>query len=377
MQARLSFKEQQDAIKDLGACLKGGLLIENPFDMPMEMEQQGDIDKSVDDATFFGIEPSVACEKLPGAKKDISAIDFQQRLRFFLDGSLRTKFIGEYVHGATSFPILTTDILSAVIDKQGRSLLPYHIEKRVVFIFPQESELPSTEIIEQLKQLNGRWIADGINFRVAFLLADEARGGDTRHSMQGKARACMHSLEHFVAVNKIERGGDWLVMDGAIRKAEFLRLENTIGVAKSFSLNPRFDLGGNEETLSITSYLSRIGVGYRSAVFVKDRDVAFWYIRLRNFPPMEPLGGIIKVDFNLRGQAISKEGLLSEQTVRLVDEISAELFANRTPSIYPYPRWPSFLYPIRITEQMMRSNYSNINVLGYYARQLKQAIGEV
>lgn len=57
---------------------------------------------------------------------------------------------------------------------------------------------------------------------------------DVRYSMLGKARNIMHSLEHEVA-ESLHRGDNWLVMDGAIRKEEFLKLDNTIGLAKSFS----------------------------------------------------------------------------------------------------------------------------------------------
>ena len=58
--------------------------------------------------------------------------------------------------------------------------------------------------------------------------------------MLGKARGLMHELEHETA-NNLNRGQDWLVMDGAIRGSiEFLSLENTIGLAKSFSRIPLF-----------------------------------------------------------------------------------------------------------------------------------------
>jgi len=186
--------------------------------------------------------------------------------------------------------------------------------------------------------------------------------------MLGKARDIMHSLEHEVAEG-LDRGDDWLVMDGAIRKEEFLKLDNTIGLAKSFSRKPVFDLGDGRP-LMITTYLSRIRDGERSAVFKKEK-VGFWYVRLRTYPPMEPLGGLVKIDFRL-----DEEGL-SQETIRLIDEISAEIYALRSPSVYPYPRWPSFIYPIRLTEQIMRSMHINKEIIGYYGRELKRVIGGV
>jgi hypothetical protein len=371
-----NYQDQTKAVWQLGEYLQGGTLIENPFDAPVETELQGDPDQGDDDAQFLGAEQSVtALEALPAGKKDVSEVKFEPRLNFFLDGSLRAKFLGEYVHGHNSFPILITEVLCAVVSKQGRALEPHHIEKQIIFIFPGASAFPSVETAKQLAALNEEWKAANALFRIAFLLRDPAKIHDVRYSMLGKARDCMHSLEHDVAAHKLEREEGWLVMDGAIRKEEFLPLENTIGLAKSFSRKPFFDLGDDERRLSITSYLARIGVGERSAVFAKDQNVAFWYVRLRNFPPMEPLGGLVKVDFSLQKQKLSKERTLPEEMLQLVDELSAEIYANRTPSIYPYPRWPSFLYPVRIAEQMMRSRYTNADVLGHYAKQLKRAIG--
>jgi hypothetical protein len=373
MSSSFDYQTQQHAVRQLGACLKGGTIVETPFDLPVDLEQQGDLDQTDDAAKFSSADPAlVACEELPSGKKDISDIQFKQRLEFFLDGSLRTKFICEYIHGATSFPILATDLLCAVVNKRGRSLRPHHVEKRIAFIFPEKAQFPAKELVEDLEQLNKRWIKERVPLRTAFL--SEREFPDTRNSMLGKARECMHRLEHRVAAQRLELGDKWLVMDGSIRKEEFLQLENTIGVAKSFSPKPIFDLGGNERRLSIASYLSRIGVGERSAVFTKDRDVAFWYVRLRNFPPMEPLGGIVKIDFSLKQHQLSGDRMLPEQVLQLIEELSAEIYANRTPSIYPYPRWPSFLYPIRLAEQMMRSNYTNVDVIGLYGKQLKQGI---
>ncbi len=205
-------------------------------------------------------------------------------------------------------------------------------------------------------------------FKNRFLAKRETR--DKRCTLLDvrEGRDIMHSLEHEIA-ESLDRENHWLVMDGAIRKEEFLKLDNTIGLAKSFSRKPVFDLGDGRP-LMITTYLSRVRDGERSAVFKKEK-VGFWYVRLRTYPPMEPLGGLVKIDFRL------DEEELSQETIKLIDEISAEIYALRSPSVYPHPRWPSFIYPIRLAEEIMRSMYINKEIIGYYGRELKRIIGGV
>lgn len=103
----------------------------------------------------------------------------------------------------------------------------------------------------------------------------------------------------------------------------------------------------------ITTYLSRVRDGERSLVFKKEGEkVAFWHIRLRTYPPMEPLGGLVKVDFAL------EEDSLSSYNKRIIDEVSAEIFALPSPSALTWipinvrlpPRYHSAEVPGRISE---------------------------
>jgi len=373
MEPRRTFTDYQtqiEQIRRLGECLCGGEFIESPFDEPVEEERRGDPDQSDDDQRFPAdvnicttLEP-----ELTEGKQDISAMEYEPRLIYFLDGSLRTKYLGEYIHEERAFPILATEVSCAVVRKNERYLEPIRREKRLVFIFPhRDTGLVSDTVYERLLALNEIWIQQNNLLRIEFLARGAQETRDVRYSMLGRARYTMRTLEHEVA-QSLTRNNDWLVMDGAIRIGEFLNLENTIGLAKSFSRKPTFDLGDGNP-LMITTYLSRVRDGERSAVFKKENEeVAFWYVRLRTYPPMEPLGGLVKVDFHL------EENELSQDLIHLINEISAELYAFRSPSLYPLPRWPSLIYPIRLTELMMRSTFINIEMLGSYGRELRQTI---
>ncbi|MEM4523149.1 MAG: hypothetical protein QW738_08070, partial [Nitrososphaeria archaeon] len=96
--------------------------------------------------------------------------------------------------------------------------------------------------------------------------------------------------------------------------------------------------------------------------------VAFWYLRIRTYPPMEPLGGLVKIDFKM------EETQLSSDLINLIDQISAEIYSFRSPSVYPHPRWPSFIYPIRLAEEIMASTYLNKEIIGYFSNILKKVI---
>lgn len=268
----ITYQEQMEQIRALGESLRGGDFIESPFDEPVEEERRGDPDQRDDDQKFPAEENiCISLEvDLADGKKDIKPMEYQPRLTYFLDGSLRTKYLGEYIEEDRSFPILASEVSCAVVKKSEHYLEPYRLEKRLAFIFPhKDTGFISDTTYENLETLDEGWKEVNSPLRIGFMKRGVQEIRDVRYSMLGKSRDIMHSLEHKIA-QSLDCGDDWLVMDGAIRKEEFLDLENTIGLAKSFSRKPVFDLG-DERPLMITTYLSRVREGERSAVFTK-----FW-----------------------------------------------------------------------------------------------------
>jgi hypothetical protein len=357
-----------DKCKNIGTCLKGGELVESPFDLPFEEESHKDADQSDDDRNFIEDNVSIRIENSHSKKQQIISEDNKDIFRFFLDGSLRTKFIGEYIEQEVSFPILLSEIAVAVVRRDGKKLMPFKTERGLY------SGSISDDVYDKLKELKDRMDHSNTGVYIEFLNKSEYKG-DLRWSMQGKARDLMHKMEHSLA-KSIERSeDDWLVMDGAIRKSEFLNLDRTIGLAKSFSRKPAFDMGGSRP-LTITNYLKELQIGERSLVFRKknalddvSKNVGFWFVRIRKSPPMmEPLGGIVKIDYKTKSDNLSAEEL-SE-----VNSISAEVFAMSLPSVYPWPRWPNYVYPIRLAEQYMSSNFINPEHLSYMGKVMKDAI---
>ena len=305
--ARLRLADELPAWKNLGKCLRDGSLVMSPFEQVVEEERVGDPDQSDDNQNFPLA--SYICDSLEPEldvkTKKISDIKpAHERFHFFLDGSLRTKYLGEYVEGFGGFPLIASEVAVGVIQKTGSKLSPEKLLNRVYLIFPhKDTGLVADSTFDRLEKAQAELDKADSFTRVEFL----KKGGalpDLRASVLAKARGVMHQLEHEVATSLSREPSEWLVMDGAIRSYEFSKLTNTVGLAKSFSRKPLLSVGG--KTVTIPSYMSHLEDGEWSAVFKISipsnplhSEVAFWYIRLRVFPPLEPLGGIEKVDLHI------------------------------------------------------------------------------
>jgi len=360
--------------RSLGQCLERGDLVLSPFEQPIEEERRGDPDQTDDNSNFSTDNVCVLSEpRIPGNKKSIRGACVDPMFRYFLDGSIRTKYVGEYVEGRLSFPLIVSEIAVAVMERIQKSLRPSTLRKNLYFIFPhKDSGLIADTTYDRINQIRERWVRESSLTCIEFLKRAEI-SGDPRFAFLGKVRSLMHDMEHEVAKSLTRSEDDWLVMDGAMRKEEFLNLPSAIGLAKSFSRKPVFSI--DDALITLSAYMRTIGEGERSAVFRKqnpsgkvERDVAFWYLRVRSYPPMEPLGGIVKIDLNVPGETV-----LTAEQVRLVDRISAAVYSMRFPSVYPWPRWPSYVYPIRLAEVLMSSAFFSSYYLLQVGEELKAA----
>jgi len=168
-----------------------------------------------------------------------------------------------------------------------------------------------------------------------------------------------------VADSVVLNNGSWLIIDGAIRKGLFMHLQNTIGLAKSFSRKPRFIFPPSRRAIDVVSLLRNLPCGARSPVFLPEgraqttdspagSGIASWYVRLRE--PMiqgDPLHGIVKVDYIVNGE------WSKDRDDPLVDRLSRALLAERSVSPYPTNRWATHIYPIFCAETFLKSSLLN------------------
>jgi len=357
---------------------KHGTLIQNPLLEPAEEELPVDAETKEDDEKFkrrecFNIETPENIERPYISLGEPIHRENKHIFRFFLDGSLKTYYLGEYVIPSLSFPFMAGEIAAACLyrnDDGTLSIPPNGFKRRICLLFPNESLLPDS-LLSEFRKVTGKLQAYG-GLKIEIMHTEETESKDWRSSLRAKGISEMHETE--VQLAKEVRGdlsGQWLIIDGAIRKKTFLDLENVIGLAKSFSRLPLFKIE-RRKSLDIVRLLSGLREGERTPVFkqeAKESDaegeikkaLGFWYLRLRAGAWLEnPLQGVVKVEMKI------EKDILDTKMTEIVNEISRALLAERTVSPYPTARWHAHIYPIYVTENFIKSNFLS----HYYFRGL-------
>lgn len=286
----------------------------------------------------------------------------QHVFRYFCDGSIKTYFLGTVIEGERSFPLELTQIGSAIVHRKDDGRLEVaKFERQIVLLVPhQDGSGISESLLTELRK----------HQRPDFHIVDAAIPNDLSGSRQdprdkagAKARYEMHQLEKRLieefAPQRSEN--EWTIIDGGVRKGEFVELPYTIGVAKSFDRTPTFTLRkGNKgrERKDISSLLVGLKYAHRTAAFfAHGGKVAFWYVRLREQGEVDyPLMGVIKVEMPTpKGEPIQAE---------LADHLSSALVGER--NVTPHgldKRWHVHLYPIFQAERVIKSNFFTETVL--------------
>lgn len=284
----------------------------------------------------------------------LETVNEDYALEYFIDGSIRTKYLGEIITAngtGGALMIASLGAISVKIDRNKWKVVPHNSLTRLIVYMT--GGLPDTTKTNIKAKLNS--LSQAVN--VEFIELGEAES-NIRSSAGGKARSEMHKTEIDVA-KSIGSDRKWIAVDGALRKKEFIDLERAIGIAKSFGGKVIFVGRGKSKTIS---HLARMKVGERTKVYryrslsndvdTDERDtlekIAFWYLRIRQPPPeMMPLGGIVKVDIAYKSDDAY------EDLTGTADELSGSILRLSDPSIFPRPRWPSFAYPVRVAEECL------------------------
>jgi len=285
--------------------------------------------------------------------------------KFFIDGSIRTYFLGTGIEGTRSFPIELAQIGAAIIkrDDEGRLSQLKHKQK-IILLLPKQDQGISDTLWQQINKIDKPDYLEIVDYTLPDILADTKK--DPRDKAGAKARAFMHKLEIELikSTDAIRNENGWLILDGAIKFVEediwnsWKYNPYIIGVAKSFRKNPMFQFGKKSSPKDITSILAGLPYAHRTAAFSSyDGQVAFWYVRLREQKELDyPLMGVVKIEF----PCPDKKPIHSE----LADLISSALVAER--NVTPYGldrRWHCSLYPIYIAEQVIKNRFFSKEVL--------------
>lgn len=297
-------------------------------------------------------------------------------LRYFLDGSARTFFLGDVVEGTRRSPIHVAQIGAAAVYRKdnGQVNVAWAIHRIVLMM--DKKAVSFGERVEELVRKAGP--------RYAFHDTME-EDGETEKTSPGKeprSRAA-HKAHHLMAQEEEQFGrtfrreeGQWLVLDGSLGKDlhSWRDVPQFLGVTKSFSREPLFKLPGARggRVVNLYGLLAELPFSARTCAFsARSGKVAVCYVRLREQKHMDyPLMGVVKVEFpNSSGEAVPS---------RLIDEISGALVAER--QVTPHGkdvRWHAHLYAIYLAEQAVKNGFVSTEALKAGMKWPTQAGGAV
>jgi len=300
--------------------------------------------------------------------------------RFFIDGSIRTYFLGTGIEGTRSFPIELAQIGAAVIKREDNGQLSVFFHKqKIVLLLPKQNQGVSDTLWDRIKRIDKPEWLEVVDYTLPDPLSESKK--EPRDKAGAKARTLMHRLEIELikSTDNFRNENSWLILDGAIKFVEediwasWKDNPYVIGVAKSFRKDPMFQFGRRtSQRKDITTILAGLPHEHRTVAFSShESKVAFWYVRLREQKDLDyPLMGVIKVEI----PRPDKTPVPSE----LADLISRALVAER--NVTPYGldrRWHASLYPIYVAEQVIKNRFFSREVLMGCIKWPKPQIGGV
>lgn len=324
------------------------------------------VNKDVDKITSFNEIPEPDLRNIYRPTPPISRTQ-NHLFRFFIDGSIRTYFLGMGIEGTRSFPIELAQIGAVAIkrDDYGNLSVFDHLH-HILLLLPKQNQGISDTLWTEIKKLEKPDYLRIVDFTLPDILTDIKK--EPRDKAGAKARSEMHKLEIELikSTDNYRNENNWLIIDGSVKFVEkdiwdSWKEKNPylIGVAKSFRKDPIFEFGPRvSQKKDITSILAGLPYAYRTVAFsAYEGRIAFWYVRLREQRELDyPLMGVVKVEL----PCPDKSPVPSE----LADFLSSALVAER--NVTPYGldrRWHCCLYPIYIAEQVIKNKFFSKEVL--------------
>jgi len=283
-------------------------------------------------------------------------------LRFFLDGSARTFFLGDVVEGQRRSAIHVSQIGAAAIFRHDNgNVRVAKTEHRIVLMMDAKSVSFSEEVKRKVE-------AAGPRFQFLDTMEEDgeseksAPGKEPRSRAAHKAHHAMAELEELLGRNLDRELDHWLVLDGSLGKDlyRWKHVENYFGVTKSFSREPQFSLPGKRGVTHANLYelLSELPFSSRTCAFsIRAGKAVQWYVRLREQKAMDyPLMGVVKIEF----PNLSEEPVPS----KLIDELSGAIIAERQATPHGKDiRWHAHLYAVFLAEQAIKNSFISTEAL--------------
>jgi len=341
----------------------------------LEELQRPDIEE-VDDR-LWGTEENIhdtVWERLPAGKRIDPKCPYRPTppcyrrerhlFRYFIDGSVRSYFLGTVLEQNRDTPILYAQIGACALRREDDGTVGVHDLQTRHLLLAEQQQL-SPQAWGSLQSLCPPNLVDLVDTSPN---QPGAMGMDPRNRANGVARFRMRSLEGEIMRQLLPHLGDeWLIMDGSLMFDPIRRIllsastqPPVLGVSKNFRKDPQFDVGRGSSAVRYSIYrlLAQLPHGHRTLAFkALNGEVAFWYVRLRPQGAMDyPLMGVVKCELVTPSY--------QPPDSRLLDELSSALVAER--SVSPHGRdrrWHAHLYPIYLAEQAIRSRFYSHEVV--------------
>lgn len=352
----------QDLFKKEGAMLfqNESIALDRYYLEPYQ--DLNDDDNIYDMSNVFETAPVKTKKRLSMAETPFSLFEF------FMDGSRKTYKIGDLViSGKKIYPIIAAQIRAGCTQRNMSKLSRYTLlAQNYLLISSNFNDVNFDEIRMRIKRcslLTHPFIVEKYTF-------NKMKDSAPNNAAIAKANSLMHHLEIDILTEMVKKKvldtGKMLMVDGPLQflaedtgKDDFADLfYNVVGVSKSF--DPNLSISDKRGGPHIGAQILGLNYGERTPVFHKrnsrGRDFGFWYLRIRCRQNVRnPLDGIIKVE-KMATKEDREKGFNSD----VIDNISLSLIAEGIPTCHGKDsRWPNHLYPIYLTETMIKSTFAS------------------
>jgi hypothetical protein len=297
-------------------------------------------------------------------------------LRFFLDGSARTFFLGDAVEGNSRTPIHVAQVGAAAVFRKDDGQVKVAKSARKIVLMLDKKSVSFGDQVEDLVKKAGPTFAFHDTMEEDGETEKSAPGKEPRSRAAHKAHHIMAGEEEQLGRGLVREKDQWLVLDGSLGKDlhSWKDVPQFFGITKSFSREPLFKLPGARggQVVNLYGLLSNLPFSARTCAFsARSGKVAVWYVRLREQRHLDyPLMGVVKVEFpNPTRDAVPSA---------LIDELSSAIVAER--QVTPHGkdvRWHAHLYAIYLAEQAVKTGFVTTEALKAGMKWPTQAAGAV
>lgn len=330
--------------------------------------------------------------------KDLSA--YAQRIRgekplftFFLDGSRRVYKVDDIEYSRRIFPAIGGQIgVACCVRHSPDTIRTVKFHGKRVLSLPRLATSGQHEaqflgrLVQKINE-SDRLKRFGIEFDEILTYSANIPDGQKKEEYMDRGTATVQDsmvesekivVDTLVREQQLDQD-NYLIKDGSLQYSktamgDFRELanyrknyRNVVGVSKSF--NP--ESSKNKRGQSNAAEIAKLGLFHRTPAAryqfnrIGNVDFSVWFVRIRDTDYTgNPFAGILKLEKVLVTEDEIENGLESSE----IDRITANIINERNPVCYGKDqRWANHLYPIFLTENLIKSKYlSDIHFINLF-----------